>query len=278
MWALSQFRWFQGAATGAGTATTVLRPRRGWQPIELGQLVQYRDLLWFLALRDVQVRYKQTALGVLWAVIQPLVLMVVFRMFLGRFTGMTDPVELYAGLLPWTFFAAAVIAASNSLVNNASLLRKVYFPRLIMPLASVGAPLVDYAVATVVLMGLMAWFHTALNVQLLLLPLLMLTTIIAALGVGVLLAAMTVSYRDFRYVVPFMIQVWFFVTPVVYHVPDWALPLNPMGGTIAALRAAVLAEPINYHAWGASAAVACVILIVGLSIFSRSERRFADVV
>ena len=271
---------FQTSESAAATATptVVLRARSGWAGFELGNLLRYRDLLWFLALRDIQVRYKQTILGALWAVIQPLVLMIVFRFFLGRYTGMTDPVELYAGLLPWTFFAATVTASSNSLVSNAALLNKVYFPRIILPIAAVGAPLMDYAIAFVVLIGMMFWFAVALSWSLLLLPLLIISTIIAAVGMGIFLAAMTVSYRDFRYVVPFMIQVWFFITPVIYHVPDWTMRINPMGGTIHAFRAAVLGQPIDYSLWACSAGLSVIILAMGLCIFSRTERKFADVV
>ncbi|MAE61718.1 MAG: phosphate ABC transporter permease, partial [Planctomycetaceae bacterium] len=196
----------------------VLRARRGWQPIDVARLWRFRDLLWLLALRDIQVRYKQAALGAVWAVIQPLVLMIVFRTFLGRFTGRVDPVELFCVLVPWMFFAATVTAASNSLVGNAELLRKVYFPRLIAPLAAVGAPLLDFGIAFVVLFGLMGWFGTTFSWQLAMLPLLVGSTIVAALGGGILMASLTVTYRDFRFVVPFAVQLGFFLTPVIYPI------------------------------------------------------------
>lgn len=260
------------------SAVVVVQPTRNWFNLDVNRLWGYRDLAWILAMRDIQVRYKQTCLGVMWAVIQPLVLMIVFRLFLGRFTGMTDPIALYAGLLPWTLFAAAVNAANGSLVNNASMLGKVYFPRLLLPLASLGAPLVDYLIAFVVLLGMMVWFGAAFGVALIWIPLLLISVLITAMGVGVLLAALTVSYRDFRYVVPFLIQVWFFVSPVIYDVPDWTLRFNPMGGVIAAFRNVVLNQPIDYSALLSSTAIGAAILIVGLTVFARMERRFADVV
>ena len=282
--------------------TTVLQPQRGWQPLELAKLWRYRDLLWFLGLRDIQVRYKQTALGAAWAVIQPLVTMVVLNVLFGKLmglgakTGATPyPVFLYAGLLPWTFFASTVTASSNSLVMNANMLRKVYFPRLIVPLASVGAPLVDYAVSFVVLLCMIAGYgalsgfgdtiyHVGVTWSMVLVPLLVGTTIVAALGVSLILASLSVRYRDFRYVVPFLVQIWFFLTPVIYPVSivpadyQWLLALNPMSGTLEAFRGAVLGTTIDYAAWGISAAVAAGLLIVGLVQFARMERTFADIV
>lgn len=271
----------------------VLRPGRGWQVIQLAKLWRFRELLAFLAWRDIKVRYKQTSLGALWAVLQPFVMMVVLSTFFGRVidinmedktSGIPYPIFLYAGLLPWTFFSAAVTASTNSLVSNANMLRKIYFPRLIMPLSSVGAPLMDYIVAFGVLIGLMGWYGVVPTTQLLLLPLFMLVTIVAALGVGIGLSGLTVSYRDFRYVVPFMLQVWFFVTPVIWPVTivseqiHWLLRLNPMGGTIEAFRAAVLGTPIDVGALLISTTVSFLILLIGLVYFGYAERRFADVV
>jgi len=272
---------------------TVLRPRHGWQALDVARLLRYRDLLWFLALRDVQVRYKQTVLGILWAIIQPVVTMVVLSAFFGTLIGSTVtggtarvpyPIFLYAGLLPWTFFASAVTASSQSLLSNSNLIRKVYFPRLIVPIAAVGAPLVDYAVAFVVLLGMMVWFGVAPTWRLLLLPALVATTVTAALGVGILLAALTTAYRDFRFVVTFLIQIWFFVTPVIYPpsiVPARLRPLlalNPMSGTIEAFRAAVLGTEIPVASWATAAAAAMACLFLGLAYFQRTERRIADVI
>ncbi len=270
---------------------TVLRPKRGWQLWGLSKLWRFRELMAFLAMRDIKVRYKQTALGAIWAVLQPFLMMVVLSAFFGRVIDMEDktsgipyPIFLYAGLLPWMFFSAAVTASTNSLISNANLLRKVYFPRLIMPLSAVGAPLLDYLVAFTVLLGLMGWYQVAPTMQLLLLPAFVLVTIIAALGVGIGLSGLTVSYRDVRYVVPFMLQVWFFITPVIWPVTivseqyHWLLRLNPMGGTIEAFRAAVLGTPIDAAALAVSASVAILALLLGLTYFSYAERRFADVV
>ncbi len=275
----------------SASALTVIRPRCGWSWPDVTELWGYRELFGFLALRDVKVRYKQTALGALWAVIQPFVLMVVLSTFFGRVIDMEDktggvpyPIFLYAGLLPWTFFAAAVGTSTQSMVNHAAMLRKVYFPRLVLPLSSVGAPLLDYAVAFGVLLCLMGWYQVVPTVSILCLPLLVGVTVIAALGVGIGLSGLTVRYRDFRYVVPFLLHVWFFVTPVIWPVKivseqyHWLLCLNPMGGTIEAFRAVVLGQSIDWAALGLSTATALVCLMVGLAYFIRAERRFADVV
>jgi lipopolysaccharide transport system permease protein len=266
-----------------------LVPRRSaaWPTIDLAELWRYRDLLALLALRDIQVRYKQTALGALWALIQPVVTMVIFTVFFGAWLGvprMSDPVFVYAGLLPWTLFSAAVSAAASSVVGNADIMRKVYFPRLVLPLAATGAPIVDYAVAMGVLVVLMPLYGSPLTWQLMLVPALAASTLIAAIGVGVMLAAVTVSFRDFRHVVPFMLQVWFFLTPVLY--PQAVIPerfrmlanVNPMTGIIEATRAAVLGTPIDYSAWAASLIVSLTVLIIGVGYFARVERRFADIV
>jgi len=263
-------------AQSPSTSTLSGNPR--WFEHNLLSVFVYRDLLWFLALRDIQVRYKQTVLGVLWAVIQPLVLMVVVRSFFGRYTGVINPIELFSALVPWVFFAGAVTASTNSLVGNASLLNKVYFPRLILPLASVGAPLMDFLIGWLVLIGMMSFAGLFYGVQWLIFPLLVGSVIITALGVGILLSAMTVSYRDFRYVVPFMLQIGFFVTPVIYDVPQWVIWINPLGGTIQAFRASVLGQPINWTNWMTSVALSVVILLVGVVFFCRSEQKFADVV
>ena len=274
-------------------SSLVLRPRSGFSVIQVGRLWHYRDLLRFLAMRDVKVRYKQTVLGALWAILQPFVMMVVLSLFLGhvidvemsdKTRGIPYPIFLYAGLLPWTFFAAAVNASTNSLVANAGMLRKVYFPRLILPLSAIGAPLVDYVLAFGILFGLMVWYGVPPTAGLLLLPAFALLTILAALGVGIGLSGLTVSYRDFRHVVPFMLQVWFYITPVIWPVTivderyHWLLRLNPMGGTIEAFRAAVLGTPIDTTALIISSSVTALCLLGGLIYFSRAERRFADVI
>ncbi len=264
----------------------VIEPRRSGALSDLSKLWRYREMLGFLALRDIQVRYRQSVLGAAWAVIQPLGLMVVItlvRKLLGIGTG-ADPVLIFAGLLPWTFFSAGITASTNSLVNNAGMLRKVYFPRLVLPISALGAPLMDLLVALGVLGGLMAWFGIAWNLQLLLLPLLVLSAMVAALGFGVLLSALTVTYRDFRHVVPFLVQLLFFVTPVIYTAADvpehhrWLLGLTPIGGVIEAFRAAILNQPLDWTAWASSLQFGLLSLLVGVCYFLRAERRFADVV
>ena len=271
-------------------ALVIERGRRHyWHAI--GELWPHRDLLLLLAFRDVRIRYKQTALGIAWAVIQPLVTMFVLQLFFGHLMGMSRqvadvpyPVFLYAGLLPWQLFAAATAASSNSLVNNANILTKVYFPRLIIPLASLGAPLVDYTISFAILVGMMAYFGLAVGWSILLLPALVASTVLAVLGVGLLLSAVTVAYRDFRHIVPFLVQTLFFMTPVIYPVTvippgyRWVVSLNPMAGTIDAFRAVILNQPVDYAAWGVSTAVAVAATAVGLWYFQRAQRGFADVV
>lgn len=274
-------------------APLILRAKPGWKLVDFADLWHYRELMWFLALRDVKVRYKQAMLGFMWAILQPLAAMVVMAFFFGRLAGMDGgradyPVFLYAGLLPWTFFAAAVSASSMSLVANAGMVQKIYFPRLIVPVAAVGAPLVDYLLAFTVLVGLMFYFPVAISWQLLWLPVLVGSTILCALAMGVLLSALTVAYRDFRYVVPFIIQLGMLATPAVYYDVDnmpakfekyrWLVDLNPMNGPIAAFRAAVMDQPINYASWGQSVAIMSVVLVIGLTYFKQTERRFADIV
>lgn len=283
-------RMLPTGTTAPACPVVTLRSRRHW-PLRPAELWRHRDLLWLMAARDVRVRYKQTVLGASWAVLQPLVMMAVFSVLFGRLMNVTNalgqipyPIFVYAGLLPWLFFAATVTASSASLVNNAQVLTKVYFPRLIMPVASMGAPLADFAVSSVVLLALMAWYKVGLNVSLLLLPPLAVSIVIAAQAVGILLAGLTVLYRDFRHVVPFMVQLWFYLTPVIYPVKiipaqwHWVAKLNPMYGTILAFRAAVLGQPIDWAAWALSCAAAVVLLVAALFYFGHVERSFADVV
>ncbi len=280
-----------GDGAAAVRPVLVLRPRRGWARFDLAKLTAYRDLLWFLALRDIKVRYKQSALGALWAVIQPVTMMVVLSIFFGRLarfdemTGNTPyPIFFYAGMLPWTLFAAVVTASGNSLVNNGHMLRKIYFPRLVLPMAATGAPLLDFVVSFGVLIALMVWYAVLPGTAVLLLPALLLAQLAAAVGVGLLLAAVTVNYRDFRHIVPFMLQVWFFLTPVIYPVtlvPEryrWLLSLNPMSGTTEAFRAATLGQTIEWAHVLPAVTVSLMLLVLGLLYFNHAERRFADVV
>lgn len=267
----------------------VYRRRQGVAALDWAELWEYRELLYFLVWRDVKVRYKQAVLGAGWAVLQPAMAMVIFTIIFGRLVklptdGSPYPVFVYAGLLPWTFFSNAVTTASNSLVNSANLITKVYFPRVIIPLAAVGAGLVDFTVAFGLLIILLVWYHIPLTPWFALVPVFLFLTIIAAVGVGTILSALTVNYRDFRWVLPFAIQVWLYATPVTYAssvVPvKWrvAFGLNPMAGVVEGFRSAVLGRPPLWTLVETSAVVAVTTLVLGLVYFQRVERTFVDVV
>lgn len=270
---------------------TVLSAEKVWSSLNLAEVWRHRDLLLILAKRDIQVRYKQTALGAAWAILQPLTVMVLLSLVFGKLLGAESlsgsspyPVFLYAGLLPWMLFAASVTSVSNSLVGNANLLQKVYFPRLLLPLSALGAPVLDYLAALSVLAILMLFYGLTFSWQWCLLPLLVSQLLLAALGVGLFLAALTVVYRDFRYVVAFLLQVWFFLSPVI--VPSqaaapahrWLWYLNPLSGLIEACRSVVLSSPFDLAGWSCSLAGTAAMLALGLAYFCRTQRRFADMV
>jgi lipopolysaccharide transport system permease protein len=266
----------------------VIEPRRGWIGIDWGELSRFRELLYFLVWRDVKVRYKQTVLGVAWAVLQPVFGMVIFTVIFGRLAkmpseGVPYAVFVYAGLLPWTFFSNAVTQAGQSLINQQQLLTKVYFPRLFVPVSATGAGLLDLAISFGVYACVMAAYRTAPSWQLVFVPGLVLLTVMAAVGVGVTLAALTVSYRDFKFVIPFMVQAWMYVSPVVYPVtlvPEryrWLLGLNPMAGIIGGYRSAILGTPWDLGTLGMSVAVTVGVFVFGLFYFRKTERRFADI-
>jgi lipopolysaccharide transport system permease protein len=269
---------------------TVIERRPGWRFLDLGELWRYRELLFFLVWRDVKVRYKQTVLGAAWAVLQPFATMVVFSLFFARAAGadagdVPYPLFVFAGLLPWFFFSNAVASAGQSVVGNQNLVTKVYFPRLLIPMGAVGAGLVDFAVAFTMLLGLMAFYGVGPGWGLLLAPLLALALVVAALGVGALLSALTVAYRDFRYVTPFLVQLWMFATPAIYLQGDAAgptarllLPLNPAYGLIENFRAAVLGGAFNGYSLAVSGGVSLALLALGCFYFRRVERNFADVI
>jgi lipopolysaccharide transport system permease protein len=269
----------------------VIEPSHGWVRLDWREIWRYRELLYFLTWRDVKIRYKQTVLGAAWAILQPAMAMVVFTVIFGRLAGLEQrtggipyPIYVYTGLLPWTFFAGAITASSNSLISSTNLITKIYFPRLIIPLAAVGAGLVDLGVSFTVLLGLMLYYGTPVSWQLVLVPILLAGTILAATGVGTLLSALTVAYRDFRYVVPFMIQIWMFMTPVIYPssiVPDrWRafFSLNPMAGLVDGFRAAFLGRPLNWVHLSLSLLTAAALFVAGVIYFRRVERRFADII
>jgi lipopolysaccharide transport system permease protein len=267
-----------------------IKPSPRWVPLNLAEVWEYRSLLVFLAWRDVSVRYKQTALGVAWAVIQPLLTMIVFSVFFGRLIkvpsdGVPYPVFSYAALLPWQYFSTALASASQSLITDEKLVTKIYFPRLIIPLASIIPPVVDFGAAFVILIGLMIFYGIPVTGRLLLLPVLMVLAATAALGLGLWLSATNVRYRDFRYVVPFVIQFWLFVSPVAYPssvVPEqWRLifGLNPMTGVIEGFRWALLSTdtapgPLIL----VSALISLLTLVSGAYYFRNMERSFSDII
>lgn len=269
----------------------VLVPRSGWHMLDFKELWRYHELLFFLTWRDVKVRYKQTMFGAAWAVLQPLANMVVLSILFSGVSGKLADVEhyplfLFAGLLPWTFFATAVSSAGQSIVGGQNLVTKVYFPRLIIPMGAVGAAVVDFAIAFSMLGLLMLWYQVWPGWSFLLTPFLALGIVVLAMAVGTMLAALTVAYRDFRHIVPFLVQLWMFATPSVFLqantalAPKWqmVLPLNPAYGLIANFRAAALGTPFDEYSLLVSSAVTLVLLVVACLYFRRVERGFADII
>ena len=269
---------------------TVIEPSRGWVAIRLDELWEYRELLYFLVWRDIKVRYKQTVLGAVWAIIQPFFTMVVFSLFFGRLAkvpsdGIPYPIFSYAGLLPWTFFANSLAMSSSSVVGSALLISKVYFPRLVVPLSSVLAGLLDLAIAFVLLVAMMLYYGMAPTAAIVWLPAFVLLALVTALGVGLWLSALNVQYRDIRYAVPFLTQFWMFASPVAY--PSSLLPepwrtlygLNPMVGVLDGFRWALLdTSSAPGPMLAVSVVVAIAVFISGAFYFRRMEAAFADVV
>jgi lipopolysaccharide transport system permease protein len=274
----------------AALPTLRIAPSTGWVSLKLNELWEYRELLYFLIWRDIKVRYKQTALGATWAIIQPFFTMVVFSLFFGRLAkvpsdGIPYPIFSFAALVPWTFFASGLAQSSNSLVGSANLITKVYFPRLTIPIASVLSGIVDFALAFVVLLGMMLYYRMAPTLNVLWLPLFLMLALVASLGVGLWLSALNVKYRDVRYVVPFITQFWLFVTPIAYpssllHDPWRTLyGLNPMVGVVEGFRWALLGTKTAPGPIIAASSVAAVfILVTGAFYFRRMEKTFADIV
>lgn len=271
------------------TAVTIIRPSRGWAALDLRDVWLYRELVYFLTWRDLKVRYKQTLLGAAWAILQPFLTMVVFTIFFGNFAkvsseGLPYPVFSYTALLPWGLFAKALNDASRSLVGNSHMLTKIYFPRLILPLASVLSGVVDFGIAFLFLLGMMAYYGIYPTWGLLILPLLLLLALITALGVGLWLSALNVLYRDVGYALPFLTQLWMFVSPIIYSintVPEqWRLvyALNPMTGVVQGFRWALLGSQTEQLGLiiAISSGMALIILLSGLFYFRRMERLFAD--
>ncbi len=267
----------------------VLKPRKGWQPIELGEIWQYRQLFGFLVWRDIKIRYRQTVLGGLWAILQPLLAMLVFTFFFHRLTGIASggppyPLFAYAGLAAWTFFANAVGTASNSLVGNQVLISKIYFPRILIPLGAIGALLADLLISLLLMGALMVYYRWPLTWSVAWLPVFVLAGLLAASGLGLILSAANVSFRDIKYAVPFFLQMGLFVTPVIYpldYIParfQLLMGLNPMTGIVIGVRHALLGTPVRWDLVGISLVVSAVLLVTGLFVFRRMEYRFADII
>jgi len=272
-----------------GEPLVVIQPSKTWSLLSFKDIWAYRELLFFLTWRDVKVRYKQTALGATWAILQPLFMMIIFTIFFGRLAGVGSsgipyPLFALAGLVPWTFFANAITASGNSLVSSANLITKVYFPRLIVPAAAMLAGLVDFVLAFVLLCLLMLYYRVTLTVQVLFLPVLVLLTALFALGVGTWMSALNVKYRDVRFALPFVIQLWLFVSSVILpssSVPEkwrWVLLLNPMSAIIEGYRSALFGLPFDWPALGIASVLTVAVLLYSLYSFGRVERSFADII
>jgi homopolymeric O-antigen transport system permease protein len=270
--------------------TIVIRPSQGWIALKLADIWEYRELLYFLVWRDIKVRYKQTALGAAWAIIQPFFSMVVFSLFFGKLAkmpsdGIPYPIFAYSALVPWTYFAGALSQSANSLVDSANLIRKVYFPRLTIPIANTLAGLVDFCLAFLVLLGLMFWYGIMPTARLLWLPLFLLLALVTALAVGLWLSVLNVEYRDVKYTIPFLTQFWMFATPIVYPSSLLKEPwrtvygLNPMVGVVEGFRWALLGTKTAPGPMIAVSAIAAMVLLIGGAFyFRRMEKTFADVV
>ena len=267
----------------------VIQPTGNWRLVSLKDLWAYRELLFFLTWRDVKVRYKQTALGALWAILQPLFMMIIFTIFFGRLAGVDSagipyPLFAFAGLVPWTFFSNAITASGNSLVGSSNLITKVYFPRLIVPAAAMLAGLVDFALAFLLFIVLMIYYGVAPTAHVLFLPVLVLMTALCALGIGTWMAALNVKYRDVRFALPFLIQLWLFVSSVILPSSAlgpkwrWVLMFNPMSGIIEGYRSALFGLPFDWRAIGVAAAITIVMLVYSIYSFARVERSFADII
>ena len=269
---------------------TIIKPKKLFTFADLREVWQYRELLYFFSWRDLKVRYKQTFIGVGWAIFQPLITMIVFTVFFGTLAKIPSdnvpyPIFVYVGLLFWQFFSSALSDTSNALINNQSIVTKIYFPRLILPISVVMTKLVDFAIATVILVGLMIFYgYVPSLLGIVLFPLLLLITFMASIGGGLFLAAINVKYRDVRYALPFFIQMLMYLTPVIYPASivgkySWILAVNPMTGVIQSARASLLGTtPVNWHLIGISFIATLVLMLFGIYIFKKTERYFADII
>jgi homopolymeric O-antigen transport system permease protein len=276
--------------TGTDSVVVTIEPTKTWVALRLGDLWQYRELLYFLTWRDVKVRYKQTLLGATWAILQPLMTMLIFTLLFGQLAGIKSdgipyPIFAFGGLLIWTFFSNSVTNSGNSLVGSANLITKIYFPRMIIPAAAVGAGLVDLALAFLIQIVLMAYYRVHLTWGIAMIPLLVILAALLALGVGMWLSALNVKYRDIRYAIPFLMQLWMFASPIIYPVSmlpakwQWVLMLNPLTGIIQNFRIALFGnQPFEWRSLGLSALITVVVLVYSAFSFRRMEKDFADVI
>jgi lipopolysaccharide transport system permease protein len=268
-----------------------IRPSRKWMPLDVREVWAHRELFAILVIRDVTVRYKQTILGIAWAIVQPLMMMAIYTVVFGRFAGMPSdglpyPLFAFAGLLPWTFISNAVQSSGNSLLHNVHVITKVYFPRILIPAASVGMGLVDFGIASIVLSLLMVYYGAAPTWNLLMFPVLVFVTVVLALGLGLWAAALNVRYRDVRHLLPFLIQVWMFLSPIIYPlsiVPArwrWLAAFNPLCGIIENIRIALFGRPggFDWSLFSASVAISLALLVSATFVFRRAEASMADVI
>lgn len=271
-------------------AYITIKPKKGWQLIDFKELRQYRDLLFFLVARDIKVKYKQTVLGGLWAIIQPFFSMVVFTLFFGKLAkmpsdGVPYPIFNFTAMVAWTYFATSIAGSGNSVIGSTNLISKIYFPRIIIPLTPVIAGLLDFSIAFVVLLGMMAYFKIYPTIMILLVPYLVLMMVLTASGVGMIMAALSARYRDIKYTIPFMVQLWLFASPIVY--PTSMIPekykffyaLNPMVGVIEGFRSALLGTgtfPFSMMIFTTLVSVSC--FFAGLIYFKQTEKFFADII
>ncbi len=274
----------------APVPSIVIQPRQGLFHLDLGSVWLYRELLYFLAWREIKVRYKQTVIGAVWAILQPLLTMVIFTVVFGNFAkipsdGLPYPLFAYVALLPWEYFSQAISRSGVSVVNDANLIRKIYFPRLIIPLAAVVTPLADFCLSFLILLGMMLWFHVIPTWGMMALPLFLLMALLTALSAGLWLSALNVRYRDIRYTIPFLTQLWMYASPIAYPVsliPEkWRLlySLNPLVGVVEGFRWALLGkESPDFSIMAVSAVVVLVVLLGGLVYFKKMEQTFADVI
>ncbi len=274
---------------GGTNQEIIIEPKGRLGGFQFRELWDYRELLRFLVVRDIKVRYKQTVLGGLWAILQPFMSMIVFTIFFGHLAKIPSdqlpyPIFVYTALLPWQFFSSGIGSSGNSLVANSHLISKVYFPRMIIPAASLGAGCLDFLIAFLLLVLMMVYYGICPGSGILMFPFLMILVALAALGTGMILAALNVAYRDFRYVIPFLIQFWLFATPVIYPasiVPNqwrWLINLNPMAGLITGIRSSLLNQPMSWADMAISGAVSVVLFVIGIVYFRKMERRFADII